>query len=177
MPISGTSVAIALEVNDNKKIADVSKNEIRWFSNNQLIASGAGLKNIIYTVPSTAAGDTAIKVVIINYRGANLEKFSAIPITNPEVVIESPYPEEEISKAVSVFRAVPYFFNVVSLENFVFTWLANNQPATDAVGNSNILTLDTNGSQTGDQVIISVTTTNTKNGLESAQKTSVLKIR
>ncbi len=177
LPIANTPVIMALELIDNKKIADISKKEVRWFANNQLIQSGIGLKNITFIIPTTRSGDENIKAVVINYRGTNLEKSIIIPVVNPEVVINAPYPDKKITSGINTFIALPYFFNVNSLANLAFTWLANNQQVTDTNGNPDILTLDTTGGLSGNQIIVSVTAANINNDLELAKQISILEIK
>jgi len=145
LPIESSVVSASVLVIDNGKIADLSRAEIRWFSERKLLGSGVGLTGIKFEIPINAISSARIEAEIINYKGgATLEDFIRIPIARPEVVIEASgqLSEKIIIAGINTIKALPYFFNINSLEQLSFTWEANNQEIKEQGKTGETLELD-----------------------------------
>jgi len=127
-PIYSTPVEVAFELIDNNKIANLSKNEIRWYINDALFTKGVGLKNIRFTPTNQAGSNISIRIAIQKYNNGELNKFIYIPSKNPEAIISSPYLTKNVILGNNYqFEVFPFFFNVSSLNNINFGWTVNNQ--------------------------------------------------
>src|SRR3989338_4500294 len=51
-PTKSTRVEAAFDLIDKNKVADLSRNEIAWYLNNNFLRSGVGLKTIAFDVPN-----------------------------------------------------------------------------------------------------------------------------
>lgn len=118
LPTRNTKVDLSFELVDGGRLASLASNQVRWFVGNKLQKSGLGLKNFSFVVSPIAGDSESISIVVMNYRGADLRKVMEIPVVNPEVVIISPSPTN--------FHALPYFFNINSINQLDFKWLVNN---------------------------------------------------
>ena len=149
MPTRNTPINISLELKEDGKLANLSKNEVRWFVNNKLKQSGVGLKNFTFAPELTANQPQIIRIAIINYRGTDLTKTIAIPLANPEVVVTS--------IGANVFKAFSYFFNIDKINDLKWEWSANNIKATGTAQEPDVLTLDIQGGRLGDTVDLKLT--------------------
>jgi hypothetical protein len=131
LPVKGTPTEISFELIDNGKIADLSKTKVRWYVNDKLVKNeedGLGIKSLSIVIPDYAAQETEIKVAVVNYLGGEtFYKTVKIPVVAPEAVIDAPYSNGEISAGSSVFKAVPFFFNINSLNELSVEWSTSEQ--------------------------------------------------
>lgn len=177
LPSNGSKVEVAIELIDRGKIADLSRTEVRWFINNRLQNSVIGLKNFSF-IAQRLKGDHEVRIDLLNYRGVNLTKTITIPLVNPEVVIDSPYPENLLTAGLdNFFQALPYFFNIPDPSEIKFVWSANGLKTEGAVLRSDILNLNTAELPSGTNLNLEVITQNILNSLEVASKSINLRIR
>jgi hypothetical protein len=129
LPIAGSSVQINFELINSGKPADLSQNAVRWYVNEDLArneSDGLGIKSLTVAVPQNSGGEMTIRVSIADYdEDSVLEKTIVIPVSKPEAVINSPYSGNKIGSGLSSFELIPFFFNVDSLNELSFEWLAN----------------------------------------------------
>ncbi len=117
LPVDGTRVDIALEIIDGSRLADLSRNTIRWSIRGIVQKSGLGVKNFSAFVDANK-DDLVVDISIPSYRGQPLDKRLVIPIARPEVAIEY--------LGNDTFRALPYFFNFTTPDQQAkFTWTVN----------------------------------------------------
>ena len=162
LPTPEASVNVSLEIINNGRMADISKNEIRWLVNSEL-KSGIGLKNIEFSV-DRFKNPQKIRVTIMNFNGSNLEKTIFIPVAEPETVITG---------GPNTFQALPYFFNINNLQQLSFIWSANGLNTEGQADNPDILNLDTSQLPAGAIVNLRVQIQNSLKPLEiSSQKLS-----
>ena len=159
-PASDTRVDVALELIDSGRLADLSGVNVRWYANNSLQKSGAGLKNFTFNADGVR-GDQAIRVVINGYRGLALEKTVTIALASPEVVIDG---------GPNTFRALPYFFNFGDVRKADFTWSANGAEVAGDPNSPDVLLLDTRDLAPGTEISLEATIKNVFRALESASE-------
>ena len=138
-PTKDTFVEINFELIENGKIADLSKEKVRWYINDDLAANeekrGLGLKSLKFMMPDYPGRETEIRIEIFHYKGGEvIYKIFKIPSINSEAVIDSPYPNNKISVGLSTFKIYPFFFNAKSLSDLGVEWSAMGQKS-DAGGN------------------------------------------
>lgn len=178
LPIKGTTIEVNFDLIDSGKIADLSKTKIRWYVNDALVLnedSGLGIKTLKFNTPDSAGNNTEVRIAIVDYKGNALNKIITIPIVNPEAVIEAPYVDQKISSGSSVFKAVPFFFNVNNPANLSVNWSIGTQQPKNPSLNPYILELNVESatpSGTGIQLSVMI-----KKGLESAGKSVNLTVK
>lgn len=137
----GTPVAVSAEVLRGGKFVDSSKTSFSWFADGKLLASGVGLKETVLNV-SKAPGDSHFVRVSINLDGEVFDSATRIPVSKQNLVLEAPYPNALVkSGSKAVVEAVPYFFNVSSIQSFVFSWQVGGNDLVES-GSDNELILN-----------------------------------
>ncbi|MEK7089367.1 MAG: hypothetical protein AAB920_00950 [Patescibacteria group bacterium] len=122
LPTIGTPITVSTEMLINGKSADLSQANIAWYNSGNQIDSGIGLKQTSLK-PDTNDVDGIFVRAEITLGNIIAEQSILIPISQPVVAIEIPYPHSIINANSDVtMRAVPYFFNVASLNRFIFYW-------------------------------------------------------
>jgi hypothetical protein len=137
LPSPGTNIKLGLELIKENKLQDLSKINIRWYLDGKLLTQGFGLKETNFTASKGATYSHFVRAVIMAEQevSGNVD----IPIVNPKVIIKTPSPADTlIPLGKTLLQAIPYFFNVASLEELIFKWSVNNQ----GLEGSNILELE-----------------------------------
>lgn len=182
LSVDKTTIDIGFEIIDGGKIADLSKTEIFWHINNEFQKSGLGIKNSSF-VADRSRGNQLIEIIIPNYQpkgkeAVKLEKSLTIPLLKPEVVIDSPYPNNEIESGSNNFRALLFFFNITNPPSDAsFSWSANGTKVEGVVENPDLLTLDTTKLPVGSNFNLTLAVSNVFNELEFAKQLINLKIK
>ena len=157
-------------------LADLSRFRINWFINNEQQETGVGKTNIEFFSPQTNTGDLRIKAVVLNFLGQNQEKSITIPITKPEIVIDSPF-QNGIGAGNFPFKALPYFFNIEKLSELEMTWGVNGEEVREGSQDQDILDLKIPQGFGGGELKISLTAVNIKSPLEIASVFNILKVK
>ena len=180
LPVVGTLVDINFELIDAGKIANLSQNTIRWYVNYDLVkneSDGLGIKLLRTTVPNRGGDEMSVRIVIIDYANNVLNKIITIPVVRPEAVIDSPYLNNNIRSGLSVFRAIPLFFNVSGVNKMAVNWSANDVKSSGAGGNPWQLDLNLTNPQSGTKINIGVSVKNVLNYLELASQSIILETK
>lgn len=122
LPSARSQINVALQLLDEDKMVNLSKNEIRWYINNQLLDSGSGLTNISFPAPSLGEQSLLLRVVIIDYKNDELNEFVTIPIIKPEIVI--------VSAEQPQLKSLAYFFNISSVDQLKIDWKVDGKTIT-----------------------------------------------
>ncbi len=169
-PTFNSIIKVSFELVDNGKIVNLSQTPVRWYINDNLYENeqnGLGIKAISFRDNTTYNGnDINVRISIPDYNGNNLDEIITIPIKNPEVVIDSPYYNGNVSKGSYYFTVWPFFF---SGSNLITKWYVNGQAASNSQSDSNIFNLAI-GDQNQSPITIENQTQNLSNDLERAQK-------
>ena len=164
LPTRESVINISFDVIDSGKIADLSRNEIRWKSGGKIINSGIGSKNSSFVISKIAVDELRINITILNSKGRDLNKSISIPIADPEVVIQQIGPAS--------FEAKPYFFNINNVSLLNFDWTANGEKPAGSPKNPNIVTIEnlteTIKTSLGIKLNLGVKATNILNPIENA---------
>lgn len=127
-PVKGSRITVALNLIEDNRIADISRTEVRWFVDNNLVSAGTGAQLFEYRIPQGATDEIRLRAQLPNHRGAIIEKEIIIPIASPEVILQSKHPNNETPRGEITLKAIPYFFNTQQLAHISLQWLVNNQP-------------------------------------------------
>lgn len=164
LPANGASITASLEVSRGGKLQDLRSIPIEWYLDGDYLTGGTGKKHASFSVTKEKGGAHALRA-IAHFSATDAEGVVSIPIAAREVVIETPYrngtakPAEHFS-----FRAVPYFFNIISLSDLSFSWKVSGR--TENTAGNNELTANV-GMQEG-ALPVSVTVRSISSVLEFA---------
>lgn len=162
-----TPVVVAVEVLRNGKFVDLSRATFTWYVDEKLLSRAEGLKEIVFTVKKMV-GDSYFVRVNIQSENDVFEGSIRIPVSKPVVVLETPYPNQIVSAgSEAALEAIPYFFNVASFENFIFSWAIDNGPTKES-GSDNRLVLNIGNAPPGNSIQITSAVRNRNNLLEFA---------
>lgn len=178
LPSASSFVEAGLDILDKGKTADLSRSIISWYANNTLINSGVGLKTIRFNVGP--AQSQILRVVIADYKGAEISDSFLIPIQKNELVISPKTPNNnlfrnrtKLSATLHTMEARPFFFNVSDLSGLKFSWKINDRIVSGIVENPNLLALDlkSDGAPQETELSISAGVSNLSNPLEIGNRT------
>jgi len=163
LPIKNTAVNASMELIDKGKLVNLSPYKVRWFLNDEPLVSGFGMKNANFIVdPFSNKVFSSLRVEIINYRGQNLEKIINIPNIDPKVAVVRINNES--------FKALPYFLNILTLNQLNFNWSANGIETEGVVENPDMLSIKFITPKTEETINLSLIIQNQKNPLEIINK-------
>lgn len=160
-----TLVIASVELIKDNKLTDTTGADIRWYLDDKIIASGAGLKTVSFPASQQQNGYQTLRVSL-RIGNDPFENSSQIRIVQPTVVINFPSLEKTVKAGSQItLRAIPFFFNAGSLQSITFDWLINNQRI---VGEGNKITVNVGTPQSVYQnsIPVSVTVQNSENPYE-----------
>lgn len=163
LPAKGTAVNVSIELVEKGKLANLSAYEVRWFADDELQTAGFGMKNFNFEIDTfTGKSSVLVKAEIINYRKTNLEKIILIPIAEPELTIT------RLDK--NTFKALPYFFNVSTINDLGFIWSINDVSTSGLVEEPDFLSLDLAKINAGTSLVLNLLVENPENLMEKINK-------
>jgi hypothetical protein len=125
LPSAGSIINIAFEYIKNNKIVDISKQKVYWYIDGNLIQSGIGIKKINIVAPKEKF-DLRVELPDLN-----VLKTIEIPVAEPMVIVDAPFPKKTITSNYFEVRALPYFFNIENndWDYFDVLWQINDKNA------------------------------------------------
>lgn len=165
LPINGTTVSVTVGFVKGQKIQDPSGMPITWYLDGGVLNQGIGLNQTSFIITKTSGGRHLLRADVETSNGT----FSAavsIPVVSPETVIINREGNDGVPASTGVnLEAMPYFFNVTSFDDLIFTWLVNG--VIQSEGSDNKLSISSSGQG---PALVTARTTNAKNRLESDEK-------
>jgi len=169
LPTNGSIVSLSILGKIGNKIMDLSDALIMWYLDEEFLTGGLGQTDIQFKVTKTANNFYLIKVnVTLPQQNGSSQFFSQgvrIPIANPQTVINVPYASIQSNTPVFI-SAVPYFFNIQSINDLSFDWEIITPIETQKVKGDNKIIINTNEYLKGKPINISLKTQNTKSLFE-----------
>lgn len=163
LPAKGATVNVSMELIEKGKPTNLSAYEVRWFVDDELQTTGFGMKNFSFEIDTfTGKSSVLVKVEVINYHRANLEKIILIPIAEPKLTIA------RLDK--NTFKALAYFFNISAANDLNFIWSVNNVSTSGPIEKPEILSLDLSKINTGTSLTLDLLVENPKNFIEKIGK-------
>ena len=138
LPTFGTPVTVAVEVTRNGVLLDLSQADITWELDGKFLSGGRNAKTARFTA-AKGSGDTHFIRVSLVQNQEVLGSSLRIPVTSPTVVIGAPYPMGRGVGGAMTLYALPFFFNISSLDEFAFSWLIDGKRL--ATGSDHALTI------------------------------------
>jgi hypothetical protein len=172
-----STVSVSLTILENGRTVDTSSSEIIWYLDNKFFKKGIGLTEVAFTIDKTKGGEHFLRAVV-SMPEESLEKSVTIPVGSRELVINNPRPSNLIKFGEKVvLEAVPYFFNVTSLDYLSFFWSVDNVLRKEERTSSLILNTGASESLKGADVLITAQAANKNKPIESAKSNLELSIR
>lgn len=134
LPAKDSAIILSFDLIDSGRIANISKNEVRWKIGTNVIDSGLGLKNNVFQISKLSSENLTVSITVLNYNSRNIQKTITIPIADPEVIIK------QIEN--NSFSAKPYFFNVDNINELGFEWSVNGEKPQGYPKDPSILTIE-----------------------------------
>ncbi len=129
LPSAGTRIDIAALLVENNRAVDLSAYEIRWYANDQFIGGGLGRATANIIAPRTGEDEIRVRANIPRYQNKILDEFIAIPIAQPEAVINR--------AKLPLLEPLFYFFNIASPSSLTINWEDKNESVTVRASNKN----------------------------------------
>src|SRR5207249_1734890 len=98
-----------------------------------------------------------------------------VPVVSPEVVIQSPYPTNQVASSFTLWGK-PYFFNVGSINDLDFLWDINGELPQN-ISSPEVLNVALKNPEKGTSFPVTLSIKNPSQSAESAIKTITLTIK
>jgi hypothetical protein len=131
LPTLGSLVTASVEVVEGGKLADLSKQTIYWYLDDDFLDGGPGVQRVSFRVTSIRGGKNDLRAELPVYRGrSTVLKTVEIPVVWPEAVVEAPFPNGTFSGDSIQLVGAPYFFNALDGSKLNLRWNVNGvEPA------------------------------------------------
>ncbi len=175
LPTNGTDVSLSVVLTKNQKIVDLSGVPIIWYLDGSFLTGGSGSYQADFRV-TKKAGNYHTVMVNIQMPDQNVSASTNIPISDYLAVIKSPYPAKVVQQNSTInLEVIPYFFNISSFNDLLFSWTINGFQKTDQ-SNDNSLSLNI-GQASSQPIGIDVYVENSANGYEFAEEKTNLYVK
>ncbi len=177
LPSNNTPISIAFELILNGNVVDLKPEEIRWYVDGAFVAKSLGLKEYSFK-SNIGTGTHSIRIEIPKFqKGNSLMKNIQIPVSRPEIVLDSPYSKSSVTSNQLVLEAHPYFFNVNQISGLMWGWKINNVAPENLTEKPNKITVDFPVEMpSGSQVLVNVEARNILKNTERAETMSLFTI-
>ncbi len=129
LPVPFSTVTVSVEAVRNGRTASLVGETVRWYVNEHLMAAGAGLQSFSFSIPPDGIGPFDVRVELPDATVEPTVKTITIPVVRPGAVIIAPFPGNTVRSSVASMHVVPYFFNVTTARDLLFSWTVNDNPA------------------------------------------------
>lgn len=158
-------IIVSVELIQKGKLADITGADIKWYADNSIIANGVGQKTASFAAAQNGNGYQNVRV-LVSAGSASFENSVRIPVVKSSVVITSFLKNQSVKPGDEVvFQALPFFFNIDSIQKLSFLWQINNQSATGD-GNKLTIKVGTPKSDFQNSILVSATAQNSDNPYE-----------
>jgi hypothetical protein len=169
LPVPLSAVTVSVEAIHSGRVASLAGETVRWYVGGRLMASGTGMQSFSFSIPQNAVAPFEVRVELPDATVEPTLKTITIPFVRPRAVIVSPFPDDTVRNSSVSLRAVPYFFNVTTARDLLFSWTVNDA-ATDTTENPDQLDLSFGGSGSA-EASVAVTIRNPLMTAEGAKAT------
>lgn len=174
LPAANSPIVASFELVDGGRVVDLSNTTIYWYVDDELVASGRGIKRVEFRAPRFAGGIIDLRVQIPNYKrtpddpGSTILGAVEVPVARPEAVIDAAYPGGRFTGSSVTVRGLPYFFLARSIADFVYSWNVNGSSPANAE-DPEVLNIALNPPPSpGTQLIITLNVRSARGGLLDA---------
>lgn len=128
LPIPHSPVTVSFDVIRDGKPVNLSQNLVYWYLDDELIQSGRGIQQITVTAPEAPQRSMDVRVELPDYGNGSLLETVTIPVVQPKIVIDAPYPSGRFTANAFGLSAAPYYFNIHSPAELALQWIVNDAP-------------------------------------------------
>jgi hypothetical protein len=165
LPGTHSQITASFELVSGGSIVSVKNQSIYWYLDDTLIGGGVGVQQITFSPFGSAPEMETLRVELPKYAGGYLIHQTTIPIMNPSVVIDIPYPGGQFSETNATATALAYFFNIPAAD-LSFLWSINGQSGLNTnAGSSDVAQINIpSGTPSGSTIALSLQAQNPQNG-------------
>ena len=144
MPTTNSLIRASVEILENGRFADLSKQTIRWYLNDKenFFDTGVGKQSVIVGASPFPKDPLVLRVNIPDYGGREINKSITIPNVQPEAIIQFPNSSRNFSTSHIQLKAVPYFFHIKNPSDLTFGWKVNNNSKQEITASPDIFNID-----------------------------------
>lgn len=154
LPTPGTPITVSVALLQNGTFSDLSNTQIAWYKNEEKMDSGTGLTQITFQPETGEVGNNFVRAEL-TLGTSTIDQSVLVPVVNPSVAIEIPYPGASVDANSDVtLRATPFFFNISSLQDLLFYWQVGD--VKKDMGSNNSISVKVGNPFSGDQKRIPV---------------------
>lgn len=144
LPIKNSMVEIGFDLVDaTGKFVDVSKQKIQWNINYEPYQTGVGLKKIKLFISNS--DKDVVEILMSNYTdskyktSSEVSQFATLSAFSPKAILHTSDPYRAFHIGENRVVAIPYFFNVNSINNLLFNWKVDGRKINNDL---NLLSVD-----------------------------------
>lgn len=170
LPSYGSPITVSFELILDGKVADLKNEEILWYVDGAFVSKSLGMKEYSFR-SNIGTGAHSVRIEITKFQKNNtLMKNVQIPVSLPEVVLDSPYSRSNVTSDYIALEAKPYFFNVSQISGLMYDWKVNNvAPTSTAEDPSKIIIAFPKDMPSGSQILVNVGVRNALRRNEKAE--------
>lgn len=128
LPVPQSRLTVSVDAIRNGKLSSLAGQTVRWYANDRLIGSGAGMQTMTFPLGTTAPGTFDVRVELPGIVSDDLTvKTISIPVARPYAAIIAPFPETTVQGARATLHTVPYFFNIDAANDLLYSWTVGGE--------------------------------------------------
>lgn len=174
LPIKNSMVDIGFDLVDSTgKFIDISKQKVQWNINHEVYQTGVGLKKIKLFISNS--DQDVVEILISNYTDSKyktpseISQFVTLSAFSPKAIIHTSDPYRALHAGENRIVAIPYFFNVNSINNLLFNWKIDGKKINN---NLNLLSINIPENTVANNYSgVNLFVQNTNDAFEFAEKT------
>lgn len=123
LAVPGATITASFDLIENGRVVNLAGYKTYWYVNGKLIATGQNIHTVEFPVPENPGRSMNLRIQLPDYRpGTLILKTVEIPIAEPEIVIESPFPGGEIYEKRVTLKSRPFYFPKGVLDKLQYSW-------------------------------------------------------
>lgn len=176
LPSTGTRVSLSVAIISGGKIVSLSGARIFWYVDEKLI-SRSDEPNVTFTA-TKRGGDNHFVRVVVESQGGRFEDSTRVPVVKPSLAVGIPYPGNIVPQNSDIrLKALPFFFNISSLDGLKFSWRVGEERVTNVSENELVIKIGTPLSELQKNLLLVATAENVGNPSEVGEEIVRLKIQ
>ncbi len=126
LPTGNSWITATVDAVQNGRVVNIDKENIYWYKDDQFIDGGVGLWQINLKAPEIPGDVISLRAEIPSLGGGALKTMD-IPIVQPVVALDAPYPGGYASGTKIKVSALTYFFDTTNPLNLKYNWKINGE--------------------------------------------------
>ena len=126
LPNENSEVSVVLQLLVAGRPVPSDNLEIKWYVNNKIIPESANLSTLEISGSEFVASSYSVLAIVRTPAGELVNQRVEIPVSEPRLVIDMPYPDKIVGEKDVYLGAIPYFFDIQIPEEIRFSWEIND---------------------------------------------------